>query len=34
MMHIKQTDVGFLSDFMKQLKKDDSNNMFVILALQ
>ena len=34
MMHIKQADVGFLSDFMKQLRKDDSNNMFVILALQ
>jgi hypothetical protein len=34
MMHINQTNVGYLSDFMKQLKKDDANNMFVVLALQ
>jgi len=34
MMLIHKADVGFVSDFLKQLKKDDSNNVFVTLALQ
>ena len=33
-MLIPKTDVGLVADFIKQLKKDDSNNIFVVFALQ